>query len=350
VFKNEDDVRSNQMSPYERKAWASLVQHWEKRGERREIPQWASKAIDRSAEATSTAASKVVKAVPESVKKPIRQASSAVADAALKPALESAVSMLELVNTWALELNDPQAIVKLARKQGIDVDLFSELSAHDLKSCDRLLAMNTLQWRTAGAAEGAAMGALALVPIAGLPVAITADIIVVQVLSTAIATRVAYSYGFDAKDPEEQAFIQRLVRRSFIAQAAKVGPLREVNHATLALRNRVRWSSKLRADSRLIAALEKVMKHLGPSGAHVSVQSVAKFVPVIGILIGAGVNSTVLGNVAADAKRYCQTRFLSEKYGLPLPEALDLNQEDEPSAPTVEDDDIEPESSLVNGR
>lgn len=27
-------------------------------------------------------------------------------------------------------------------------------------------------------------------------------------------------------------------------------------------------------------------------------------------------------NVAEDAKRYCQTRFLCEKYGLPLPAAL----------------------------
>ena len=31
-------------------------------------------------------------------------------------------------------------------------------------------------------------------------------------MSTSIAARIAYSYGYDAKDPGEQIFIQRLVR------------------------------------------------------------------------------------------------------------------------------------------
>ncbi|QCR45026.1 hypothetical protein C1N91_05725 [Curtobacterium sp. SGAir0471] len=317
------------MSPYEQKAWDALHNHWDRRDNRRGIPNWASTALDRTGAAASSAAGQVVRVVPEVVKKPIRQASTAVTEAALKPAIESAAALLELVNDWALELNDPEAVVKLARKRDIEIEHFTELRAQDLKSCDRLLTTNTLQWRTAGAAEGATMGALALVPIAGLPAAITADIIVIQVLSTAIAARVAYSYGFDAKDPEEQEFIQRLVRRSFLAQAGKAAPLREVSHAAQAVKGRVNWSAKLRADNRLLAALEKVMKHLGPSGAHVSVQSAAKFLPVIGIVIGAGVNSAVLGRVAEDAKRYCQTRFLSEKYGLPLPSALAFDSEDE---------------------
>ena len=110
------------------------------------------------------------------------------------------------------------------------------------------------------------MGLLALVPVAGIPTALTADIIVIQVLSTSIAARIAHSYGFDAKDPAEQEFIQRLVRRSFMAQAAKAEPLRDVSRATHAIRGRVRWSDKLRADHRLLAALEKLMQHLGPTG------------------------------------------------------------------------------------
>ena len=59
-------------------------------------------------------------------------------------------------------------------------------------------------------------------------------------------------------------------------------------------------------------------------------QNVAKVVPYVGILIGAGMNSTILGNVAADAQRYCQTRFLCEKYGMPLPTALSTDPDQEP--------------------
>ena len=112
------------------------------------------------------------------------------------------------------------------------------------------------------------------------------------------------------------------MRRSFVAQAAKVEPLREAARAAGAVKGRVNWSAKLRADNRLLAALEKLLQQLGPPGARVPVKNVAKVVPVVGVLIGAGVNSAVLGGVAADARRYCQTRFLCEKYGLPLPAAL----------------------------
>ena len=322
------------MSAYEGQVWDKLNEHWQRRNNRRGLPNWASTALERTGEVTGKAVKRVTAAVPEGVKEPIRRAGDAVATAAVRPALEGAAALLELVNDWAMELNDPEGVEKLARKRGLDLNSFTELRQHDLKVCDRLLKFNTLTWRTAGALEGGTMGVLALTPVAGIPVAMTADILVIQVLSTSIAARIAYSYGYDAKDPDEQIFIQRLVRRSFMAQAAKVEPLRDVARAAEAINGRVRWSDKLRADHRLLAALEKLLQHVGPAGAKVPVQNVAKVVPYVGILIGAGMNSAVLGNVAADAQRYCQTRFLCEKYGLPLPAAL-VSDSDEPVAETL---------------
>ncbi|NKG22006.1 EcsC family protein [Paeniglutamicibacter terrestris] len=317
------------MSEYEGKVWNSLNDHWERRSNRRGLPNWASTALNRTGEVAGSAANRVADAVPEVVKGPIRRAGEAVSDKAARPAVGAVTSMLELVNDWALELNDPKSVEKLARKQGFELNHFTELREQDLKVCDRILTFNTLTWRTAGAVEGGAMGLLAMVPVAGIPVALTADILVIQVLSTSIASRIAYSYGYDAKDHDEQAFIQRLVQRSFMAQAAKVKPLRDAARAADAIKGRIRWSNKLRQDHHLVAALEKLLKHLG-TGSTVPVKHVAKAVPLVGILIGAGVNSTILGNVAADARRYCQTRFLCEKYGLPLPAALATNQDEDP--------------------
>jgi hypothetical protein len=114
-----------------------------------------------------------------------------------------------------------------------------------------------------------------------------------------------------------------------MAQAAKVEPLRDVVRAADAIKGRIRWSDKLRSDHRLLAALEKLMQQLGPAGSTVPVQNVAKVVPYVGILIGAGMNSAILGNVAADAQRYCQTRFLCDKYELPLPAALATDPDDD---------------------
>lgn len=70
-----------------------------------------------------------------------------------------------------------------------------------------------------------------------------------------------------------------------------------------------------------MAALEKLLQQMGPAGARVPVTNVAKVVPFVGVLVGAGMNSAVLGGVAPEAQRYGQTRFLCEKYGLPLPVA-----------------------------
>jgi EcsC protein family len=320
------------MSAYEEQVWDTLNEHWERRNNRRGLPNWASTALSRTGEAAGNAVSRVADAVPEVVMKPIRRAGDVVANKATRPALEGAAALLELVNDWAMELNDPKTVEKLARKQGLEFNSFTDLRQQDLKVCDRLLKFNTLTWRTAGALEGGTMGLLATVPVAGTFAAMTADILVIQVLSTSIASRIAYSYGYDAKDPDEQIFIQRLVRRSFMAQAAKAEPLREAARAAHAVRGRVRWSDKLRADHRLLAALEKLMQHVGPAGARVPVQNVAKVVPFVGVLIGAGMNSAILGNVAADAQRYCQTRFLCDKYGLPLPAALTTDPEDDPQS------------------
>ncbi|MFJ6758682.1 EcsC family protein [Streptomyces sp. NPDC091273] len=318
------------MSAYEAQVWDTLNEHWQRRNNRRGLPNWASNALGRTGEVAGNAARRVADAVPEAVTEPLRRAGDAVADKAMRPALGAAAALLELVNDWAMDLNDPKSVEKLVRKQGIDLDGFAELRQQDLKVCDRLLTRNTLTWRTAGAFEGGAMGLLAMVPVAGIPVAMTADILVIQVLSASIAARIAYSYGYDAKDPDEQLFIQRLVRRSFMAQAAKAQPLREAAQAAHAVKGRIRWSDKLRHDHRLLAALEKLMQQLGPAGSRVPVQNVAKVVPFVGVLIGAGMNSAVLGRVAADAQRYCQTRFLCDKYGLPMPSALATDQDDDP--------------------
>ncbi|MGV9559381.1 EcsC family protein [Streptomyces sp. NPDC003522] len=317
------------MSAYEKQIWDMLNERWQRRNNRRGLPNWASTALGRTGEVAGNAARRVTAAVPEAVTDPIRRAGEAVADTAMRPALAGAAALLELVNDWAMDLNDPRSVEELARKRGFDIDSFTELRQQDLKVCDRLLTRNTLKWRTTGAFEGGAMGLLAMVPVAGIPAAMTADILVVQVLSTSIATRIAYSYGYDAKDPEEQDFIQRLVQRSFMAQAAKAKPLHETARAANAVKGRVNWSQKLRNDHRLLAALEKLMKQLGPAGSRVPVKNVAKVVPFVGVLIGAGMNSAILGRVAADAQRYCQTRFLCDKYGLPLPAALATDRDDE---------------------
>ena len=317
----------SRMSAYERRMWEALNDHWQRRDNRRGLPNWAGITLERTGEATRSAVGRAVNAVPEAVKQPIRLAGDAVASAAVRPVVEAAIGILELVNAWVVELNDPKNVEKLARKRGLDIDSFTQLRQQELEVCDRLLTRNSLKWRTFGALEGGAMGLLATIPVAGTLGAIGLDVIIVQALSLSIASRIAYSYGYDARDPAEQEFVERLVRRSFMAQAAKVKPLHQTARAASAVKDRVNWSAKLRTDHRLLEALEKLMRQASTTGTKVAVKDVAKALPYVGIVVGAGTNAVILGNLAADAQRYCQTRFLCDKYGLPLPAALATYQD-----------------------
>jgi hypothetical protein len=201
------------------------------------------------------------------------------------------------------------------------VETLKDLRALDLEQCDELTRSLALKVGTFGAAEGAALGLLATIPVAGGLAAIGADVVVTHVLSTAIASRATYAYGFDATDPAQGHMIDRMVRRSYKEQASKVAALRKSRAAFQAGRGRVRWSEKLRDDHRLLAAVERLMKQAG-GAQHVPVRKVTRAIPGLAVVAGAGSNAFMLHDVARQASFYGQTRFLAEKHGLELPANL----------------------------
>jgi len=311
-----------EMSDYEREVWARLVAHWSRRRRRRELPKWAEEAATRTSGTARRVRDKVDDKIPDTLRDRVGQISGRVADVALEPALRSALHLLQLVNDWVTEMNDPKTVIKIANKKGLAIQDIAELRGRDLKDCDRLLTRHTLKWRTFGAIEGGGMGALAMVPVAGFPASMAADFVVVQALSISIANQVAYSYGFDPQDPAEKEFIQKLVNRTFLAQGAKATPVHQAARAAEAMRGRQRWSQKLLKNNRIAGALKSLMEKAGTKGSSASIQSVAKAMPLVGIAVGAGMNGATLGAVAKEAQLYCQTRFLTEKYGLSLPSSL----------------------------
>lgn len=115
--------------------------------------------------------------------------------------------------------------------------------------------------------------------------------------------------------------IDRMVRRAYSEQAAKVATQRNAGSAFAAAAGRQRWSQRLRDDHLLLAAVEKLMQQAG-RGGHVPVSRAAKGLPAIAMIAGAGTNSHVLGDVADRSIRYAQTVLLCERYGLPLPVKL----------------------------
>ncbi|MET8043726.1 EcsC family protein [Micromonospora sp. NPDC005215] len=267
------------------------------------------------------AARKAGKAVSNVTPPVVKEGLEMMADAALVPVARQAVHLLELVTDWTTELSDPEKVLEHHRAAGRDVARLADLKDLDLEHLDDFSRTMALRWRTSGALQGGAMGVLAMVPFAGGLAAITLDMVVMHVLSTAVATRVCYAYGFDVNDSEMSHLVDRMVVRAYRNQASKVDTTRRAGAAFNVAKDRVRWSQKLRDDHRLMAAVEKLMKQFA-NGRTVPVDKVAKAMPVIAVIAGAGTNAYVLGDVVRQARRYAQTLHLAEKYGLPVPENL----------------------------
>jgi hypothetical protein len=321
------------MSQYEERRWTELQEHWAKKAKGRKVllPPKARSALDGTMRATKDRASDVGKAVADRTPDRVKGAAGAAVGAALVPTVHNIVQMLELLNDWVVELTNPEAVLKSHRDKGREVESLSDLRDLDLGLLEELTDGMSLRWRTIGFGEGALLGSLAMIPVpaVGSAAAIGLDLIAMQALTGAIATRVCYSYGYDAKDPANKHVIDRMVARAYKNQVAKAGSVKKAAAAFDAAKGRVNWSQKLRDDHRLMAAVEKLLKQAG--GKKVPVQNARMGMPVIAVLAGAATNSHILGDTVTQARNYGATILLSERYGLELPLNLrrDLDGVDE---------------------
>lgn len=326
------------MSPYELRRWRELEAHWEKKAARRQlVPARARKALSKAGGAATSAATKTASSVVERTPENVRQWAESAVDVALVPTVRNVVHLLELLNDWVVELSDPDAVLRHHQEQGRNVSSLGDLKRLDLRDLDAFTDGMALRWRTLGAGQGASFGALAMipVPVLGSAVAIGFDLVAMQALTAAIATRVAYAYGFDAAAPETRHMIDRMVNRGYRNQTATVGAVRRAGSAFEAARDRVNWSQRLREDHRLMAAVEKLLKRVG-DGSRVSVKNARMGMPVIGVLAGAATNSFVLGDTVTQARHYSATVLLAEKHGLPLPSNLHHDLEEAESSAGAE--------------
>jgi hypothetical protein len=307
-----------EMSAYEAKAWADLQKYWEKKSERRELPPKAKKALEKTSGKVKDAASATGDFVSGVTPQTVKDAGGIVLDWTLEPTVKAVVGLLELVTDWVQEANSVESVFEYHRSNGHEIESLDDLRRIDMKDLDRYTRTLALRWRTIGAVEGGAMGALTFIPIAGSVAAIPADLVVMHALSTAIATKAAYAYGIDPTSEDERHHLDRMLRKAWLAQAPKSGTVNSAHHAFREGAGRVRWSQKFRQDHRIAAALENLMKQVG-NGKHVPIDKVVSKLPGLAVVTAAGINSTVLGSLAKTSLRYSQTVYLSEKYGLPMP-------------------------------
>lgn len=304
------------MSDYEREEWARLQRHWDTKSKKRVVvPPRVKGALSRAGDTAGGAFAKASDIVPDAVK----DLGDVVVEKSLGPTIKAATAFLELIEERVLEWTDPESVQAKHRAVGRDVQSLADIRALSLEDQDAVARRLRMRWRMIGATEGAAVGAVAFIPVGGWLGAVTIDLVVLHALNTAAATQAMYCYGIDARTPSEEEEVQRIVRRSLLDRAPAAATVRQSSRAWRAASHRVRWSEALRRDHQLMAAVERLVK-LG--GGKAAVTNVAKVMPAIGVFTNSGINSHVLATTAHNGVQYSKTRHLAKKYDLPMPTSL----------------------------
>ncbi|HYH52470.1 MAG TPA: EcsC family protein [Acidimicrobiia bacterium] len=111
--------------------------------------------------------------------------------------------------------------------------------------------------------------------------------------------------------PEERLFALGVLSVGTAAQAGKAAAYIELNKVVQNLARNVTWKVLDKS------AVTKVVKGAyARLGMNLTKRKLGQAVPVVGIVLGAGLNARLINRVADDAGRIYRERFLRERYGL----------------------------------
>jgi hypothetical protein len=317
------------MSEYDAEAWDALLTR-EQRAERTLLPAVVTDRLRRGGELAKSK----LDAIPgvENFASLLTKALGGLTDLGSRAARASVRS---------------SAVVKAYRKRGHDVTTIEDIRRLPLSEMDAVkprldiayITASTLQGAAAGLAvsSGEVLGAVGGgAPGAGVVVgAMAADAAAVLVASQRAVAHVAAYYGYDVSRPEEQLFALGVLGLGTSSELTKAGAYIELNKLVQGLAKRHTWD-QLRQNV-VTKVVEKVYARLG---MRLTQRKLGQAVPVVGIVIGAGLNARMISRVVDDAEHAYRKRHLQEKYGI----VDDVPQ----SQVTAERDDTIPITDIVD--
>lgn len=215
------------------------------------------------------------------------------------------------------------AVLKAYQKRGHAVERVEDIRKLPLSEMDAVKPRLDIAYITASTVQGAAAG-LAVsggeilgavsggAPGAGVVVgAMAADAAAVLVASQRAVAHVAAYYGYDLTRPEEQLFALGVLNLGTSSEVTKAAAYLELNKLVQGLAHR-HTLEQLRQNV-VTKVIEQVYAQLG---MRLTQRKLGQAVPVVGVLIGAGLNAKTLSRVVDDAEHAYRKRHLQEKYGI----------------------------------
>jgi len=167
---------------------------------------------------------------------------------------------------------------------------------------EALAAAGSIAGAGAGAAPGAGtvLGAMAF------------DAAAILAASARVVAHTAACYGYDVRQPEEQVYALSVISWSSAGtDASKAVAFQQLSRLTQQLMRGATWAQL--SDHVLVKLVQEMYARLG---LRLTQRKLGQAVPVAGIVIGAGLNASLLRSVADDARSAYRMRFLTDKYGL----------------------------------
>jgi hypothetical protein len=219
-----------------------------------------------------------------------------------------------------------QAVLRAYRKHGHEVDEIKDIRRLELRDMDAVKPRLDLAYVSASSVQGAVTGlavsggqilgvataGAAAAPGAGLVIgAMAADAAAVLLASQRAVAHVAAYYGYDVSRDEEQLFALGVLGLGTAPDLGKAAAYVELNKIVQGLARQHTWN-QLR-ESVITRVIEKVYARLG---VRLTQRKLGQAVPVVGVVIGAGLNARMLSRVIDDAEHAYRKRHLQEKYGI----------------------------------
>lgn len=293
-------MTAQKMSPYEQKAWDATLRRLNRRRNSK-----ARKAVGVATNPVKKAAGGAWHKLPvhQDVEQQVMKALGGMKAVTFDPALRSVDA------------------AKALKRHGVSTR--AELLKLDLQQLDRSLPGFRTFYSALAMVEG---GGSALV-VTGAEVsstvsggvtvgvavaAIGADAATSMALMGRVIGRVAAEYGYDVRLPEEEAFALGVMSLGTAATAAeKAAALANLRRLTTLMMRQPTWAELHK--HALVKLIDQVFTALGEKLVK---RKLAQAVPVVGVLINAGLSGQMADSAYRSARDAYRLRFLSEKYGV----------------------------------
>lgn len=244
--------------------------------------------------------------------RPVEWAYGRIPDAGrrnLERAILGVIEMLRDASRWTYP---DSGIVREARRSGIGVADYRELSRHDIEDLDGIARRYFGSNKIVAALEGAGCG------LGGVAL-LAADVPALFAISFRAIQQIGSSYGFDMEDPDMLPVVMSVFSVGTTASnTAKRVALRDMRTAAVALGRNLTYREVAKATRTgvVVGLLKENTKHLPKTIAtNITKRKLAQAIPFVGVAIGVGFNYWFVSNTTRAAYMIFREMHLTRKYG-----------------------------------